>query len=65
MKILLTLLLVVAAANAQQAAQPKLDSKEGLWQGFDGEWGHVSRQLIALAEAIPADKYNWRPAPGV
>jgi uncharacterized damage-inducible protein DinB len=38
---------------------------EGLWQGYDGEWGHVSRQLIALADAIPADKYNWRPAPGV
>ncbi len=38
---------------------------EGLWQGFDGEWGHVSRQLIALADAIPADKYTWRPAPGV
>lgn len=38
---------------------------EGLWQGYDGEWGHVSRQLIALADAIPADKYTWRPAPGV
>src|SRR5271169_2676023 len=37
----------------------------GLWQGYDGEWGHVSRQLIALADAIPADKYTWRPAPGV
>lgn len=37
----------------------------GLWQGYDGEWGHVSRQLIALAEAIPADKFSWRPAPGV
>lgn len=38
---------------------------EGLWQGYDGEWGHVSRQLIALAEATPADKFAWRPAPGV
>lgn len=38
---------------------------EGLWEGYDGEWGHVSRQLIALAEAIPADKYSWRPGPGV
>src|SRR5437667_468197 len=38
---------------------------EGLWEGFDGEWGHVSRQLIALAEATPADKFAWRPAPGV
>lgn len=38
---------------------------EGLWEGYDGEWGHVSRQLISLAEAIPADKYKWRPAPDV
>jgi uncharacterized damage-inducible protein DinB len=38
---------------------------EGLWEGYDGEWGHVSRQLIALAEAIPADKFAWRPGPGV
>jgi uncharacterized damage-inducible protein DinB len=38
---------------------------EGLWEGYDGEWGHVSRQLVALAEATPADKFAWRPAPGV
>jgi uncharacterized damage-inducible protein DinB len=38
---------------------------EGLWQGYDGEWKHVSAQLIALAEATPADKFGWRPAPGV
>ncbi len=38
---------------------------EGLWQGYDGEWGHVSRQLIALADATPAEKFSWRPAPGV
>ncbi len=38
---------------------------EGIWEGYDGEWGHVSSQLISLAEAIPADKYSWRPAPGV
>jgi uncharacterized damage-inducible protein DinB len=38
---------------------------EGLWQGYDGEWGHVSSQLIALAEATPEDKFAWRPAPGV
>ena len=52
-------LLACAALHAQQ------DPDEGLWQGFDGEWGHVSRQLIALAEATPADKFAWRPAPGV
>jgi uncharacterized damage-inducible protein DinB len=50
----------VATVQAQSAAQT-----EGLWEGYDGEWRHVSRQLIQLAEAIPADKYSWRPAPGV
>ena len=47
---------------------PKLsaqDPLDGLWQGYDGEWRHVSNQLVALAEAIPADKFAWRPAPGV
>jgi uncharacterized damage-inducible protein DinB len=38
---------------------------EGLWQGYDGEWQHVSEQLVALAEATPPDKFAWRPAPGV
>jgi uncharacterized damage-inducible protein DinB len=38
---------------------------EGLWQGYDGEWSHVSGQLIALAEATPQEKFAWRPAPGV
>ena len=47
------------------ALQANVDPLEGLWQRYDGEWGHVSRQLVALAEAIPADKYRWRPGPGV
>jgi len=38
---------------------------EGLWQGYEGEWEHVSSQLIALAEATPAANFAWRPAPGV
>jgi uncharacterized damage-inducible protein DinB len=38
---------------------------EGIWQGYDGEWRHVSQQLIALAEATPPDKFAWRPAGGV
>jgi uncharacterized damage-inducible protein DinB len=42
-----------------------LDPLDGLWQGYDGEWRHVSQQLIALAEATPPDKFAWRPAPGV
>jgi uncharacterized damage-inducible protein DinB len=38
---------------------------EGIWQGYDGEWQHVSQQLVALAEATPAEKFAWRPAAGV
>jgi len=50
-------------AQTQSAAQQA--DVEGLWQGYDGEWHHTTYQLIALAEAIPADKFAWRPAPGV
>jgi uncharacterized damage-inducible protein DinB len=38
---------------------------EGIWEGYDGEWTHVSQQLVALAEATPAEKFTWRPGPGV
>ena len=56
------LLCIALAGTGLHATQ---DPLEELWQGYDGEWGHVSRQLIALAGAIPADKYSWRPSPGV
>jgi len=59
-----TLLLTVLLAALALQAQEK-DNLEGLWQGYDGEWVHVSKQLIALAEALPAEKLSWRPAPGV
>jgi uncharacterized damage-inducible protein DinB len=59
--ILLTTLFALLAAPLLAQSDPL----EGLWQGYDPEWGHVSRQLVQLAEAIPADKYGWRPAPGV
>jgi uncharacterized damage-inducible protein DinB len=38
---------------------------EGIWQGYDGEWKHVTSQLVALAEATPEEKFAWRPAKGV
>jgi uncharacterized damage-inducible protein DinB len=50
----------LALSGALLRAQP-----EGIWQGYDPEWGHVSRQLIALAEATPQEKFGWRPGPGV
>ena len=62
MKKLLFLLLLFLIPARPSFAQDPLD---GLWQGYDGEWRHVSNQLIALAEATPAEKFTWRPAPGV
>ena len=55
-----SLILCVLFCASLLKAQP-----EGIWQGYDGEWGHVSQQLIALAEAISSEKYSWRPGPGV
>ncbi len=61
MKGVIALILLSAATLVAQ----KPEFVEGLGQGYNGEWTHVSRQLIALAEAIPPEKYSWRPAPGV
>src|SRR6201987_2428450 len=55
-----TFLLALFLGTSALHAQP-----EGLWQGYDGEWSHVSKQLIDLAEAIPAEKFAWRPGAGV
>ena len=59
-KTLFVFLLLFAARPARAQNLP-----EGIWQGYDGEWRHVSAQLLALAEATPEEKFSWRPAPGV
>lgn len=56
MRPLLALTLLAASLSAQA---PELG------QGYLAELHLAERQTIALAEAIPADKYSWRPAPGV
>ncbi len=57
---ILLLLVCLAAPRAYSQTVP-----EGVGQGYDGEWKHVSEQLISLAEATPTEKFSWRPAPGV
>lgn len=59
-RLALMLLLVCFSAPLLRAQAP-----EGIWEGYDGEWKHVSQQLVALAEATPPEKFAWRPAPGV
>jgi len=61
--LLLTLLFSAYTLHAQSPAD--LAANEGIWQGYDGEWRYVSRLLVSMADAIPADKYSWRPQPGV
>jgi uncharacterized damage-inducible protein DinB len=61
--VFVALLLGTYTLHAQSPAEAAAD--EGIWQGYDGEWRYVSRLLVSLAEAIPADKYGWRPEPGV
>jgi uncharacterized damage-inducible protein DinB len=36
-----------------------------LGQGWMAEFNLAARQLVALAEAIPAGQFNWRPGPGI
>jgi uncharacterized damage-inducible protein DinB len=55
-----TFLVAIVLGSALLHAQT-----DGIWQGYDPEWNHVSRQLIALADATPQEKFAWRPGPGV
>ncbi len=61
MKALVLLFLTLAASTVMFAQQ----APEGIWMGYDGEWKHVTQQLVALAEATPAEKFAFRPEPGV
>jgi uncharacterized damage-inducible protein DinB len=52
----------IAAAKADQnAAAPA----SGFKADSIGNIDYASKELVSLAEAMPAEKYSWRPAPGV
>ena len=56
------LLPVLIAAGLLAWAQ---NDGPGAGQGWLPEFNHSSRQLLALANATPAEKFAWRPGPGV
>ena len=62
---LLSIALLLGAYTLHAQSPADTAANEGLWEGYDGEWRYVSRLLVSLAEAVPADKYGWRPEPGV
>lgn len=46
-------------------AMPAAAQAPELGQGWMPEFTMASRQILALAEATPEEKFSWRPAPGV
>jgi uncharacterized damage-inducible protein DinB len=61
LKFLSLVLCVGAVCASSSAAEPPA----GLWEGYAGEWDHVTHQLLNLAKAFPEEKFGWRPGPGV
>ena len=59
-KVLVGTILALALGSPAAAQLPP-----GVGEGWVGEFDHAARQMLQLAEATPADKFAWRPAPGV
>jgi uncharacterized damage-inducible protein DinB len=64
---LFTLVLLPVAALAQGAAEPAKPSApaSGLRAEILGRIADIEGKTVGLAQAIPEEKYSWRPAPGV
>lgn len=58
----LSLLLLFSLAGSVLAED---DAPSGYLGSFARDFDGVAKKLVDLAEAIPADKYSWRPADGV
>jgi uncharacterized damage-inducible protein DinB len=56
-------LALAATQNAPRAAT--LATPQGFRAEFSADLADVQKKMLALAEAIPADKYTWRPAADV
>ncbi len=54
----------VARAEAKKAATPAAASN-GFQTDFLVLLDDVQKKVLSLEDAIPQDKFKWRPAPGV
>ena len=68
----LALILALAAALAlpavaehHEAEKAEMPEPTGYLADFKGDFEFSNGRILQLAEAIPADKYGWRPAEGV
>lgn len=57
--------LAVPAASARAQYAPDRATAIEVRKEFLTNLDSLESKFLALAEAIPADKYSWRPAPGV
>ena len=77
MRTILASLVLIGAAAAAAAQAPTTTSTQmpprpvavspaaGFVSDYAAEVDAVGKKLVELAQAEPADKYNWRPGPGV
>jgi uncharacterized damage-inducible protein DinB len=61
----LTLCLMLAfTLGAGARAQAAAPAKSTLQTDLVGQVDYVEKEILELEEAVPQDKYTWRPAPG-
>jgi uncharacterized damage-inducible protein DinB len=61
----LILLLVAVFGSSGPLRATEADRDSAYLKALVSNLKEVSRKVISLAEAIPADKYSWSPSPGV
>jgi len=54
-----------SVARAQEALPPNQAAAIEMRKQFLADLDTLNSKFTALAQAIPADKYSWRPGPGV
>src|SRR4051812_17605413 len=57
--------LAAASARPAHAQVPSAADAVEIRKWYLADIDTVHAKMLALAEAIPAEKYSWRPAPGV
>jgi len=55
----------IALAHVQQAPPKLAPPASGFRAEFIANLDEVQEKIMSLAEATPADRFSWRPAPGV
>src|SRR6185295_6395422 len=60
-----TFALVASAGSAAAQDLPNRETALEVRKRFVMDLDTLQAKFLALAEAIPADKYAWRPGPGV